>query len=292
MSKQDYIDHVIGSLPHWFVENERIKELIQGFAEMYCRAEEQSVFFQQMSFIDQAFDGPPDWLNQHAIDRGLLRQGGETNPALRDRIRGLDDAVNYPSVLAAAQAIIDAAGIVGDVHLLELRENRAFYLTRGDQSGTGGQFTDLNDGADGFAFEPTSGITISPTSSTTANSFILEITGANSPDNDGQHVVDGAYLTGPSYNDPTGVAEADPTVTWSMYQANASGTNTSNFKDAFFMDHTDPNACGFRMSNSGATLVVILPFGCTQTTLDAITELLYNIKGAGVQLLVECRQNP
>jgi len=51
MSKQDYIEHVISSLPPWFTKTERSLEIINAFAEMFCRAEEQGDFFHSVSLL-------------------------------------------------------------------------------------------------------------------------------------------------------------------------------------------------------------------------------------------------
>jgi len=187
---------------------------------------------------------------------------------------------------------VDAAGIVGSAALLELRPNRGFFLTRTNQTGVGGEFSEIVDGQDGFAFEPTSPITVPSSANTSAGQFILGISSANSASNNGSFTIDGGHNDGISFDNASGVAEPDASVNWELFLTDSSGVNSSGFQDAFFMDHADPDACGYRMSNSAATIIAILPFGCTQTTMDAVTELLFNIKGAGVQLVVECRQNP
>lgn len=294
MSKQDYIDHVVGSLPTWFVRNERNMENIKAFAEIFCRAEDQSVFFHQMTFIDQATEGPPDWLNQHAIDRSLLRQGGEDNATLRQRIRSFDNSLSYEALLAYIQNIATAAGLVGTVTLLELRQNKAFSLVNADQSGTGGEFTDLSDGDDGFAFEPDAGVTLSSMLNPNAREQCLTISSANSAGNDGTFVTDGAYESGPSYDNPTGVAETDPGAAWRLFTKDLDDEDVTTFQDAFFYDPATVggNQAAYRMTDQVQVLVVILPFGCTQTLVDSIQDGLSLIKGAGVKISVECRLNP
>lgn len=50
------------------------------------------------------------YLDQHARDSGLARQDGETDVALRERLRSPSDAITASSILAAVSAIVTAAG--------------------------------------------------------------------------------------------------------------------------------------------------------------------------------------
>ena len=292
MSKQDYIDHVVGSLPYWFVKNPRAMENIEAFAEIFCRAEEQSVFFQQMTFIEQATDGPPDWLNQHAIDRSLLRQGGESNPSLRQRIRSFDKVLSYEAILAYVQSVTLASGLAGTATLLEVKQNKAFFVTHTDQLGVGGVFTDLGSGE--FAFEPSTGVSLDSTINPNALPKYLEIAVASSAGNTGIFEVTGAYASGPKYGNLVGVAETDSFASWRLFDRDLDLEDITTYDDAFYYDPATigANQAAYRMSGEKQTLVIMLPFGCTQALVSSINDGLILIKGAGTEILIECRIVP
>ncbi len=280
MPKQDYIDHVLQSLPKWFTKSEREYETIKAFAEMFARVDEQDSFYHEMTFILNADEGPPDWLNQHAVDRRLLRQGGESNDSLRDRIRSLADAVNIATVTSTVQSIVDNQGIVGTVYILELRQNRGFFQVNATQSGTGGEFVALT--GDSFAFVPDVTHENPLTTNGAIANNLIKVSGAATAANDGDYVITGAYLNGVTFDNASGVSETDPTVSWTLTRTNTDGFEVQGFADCFF-DR------GYRMSQDRSAFLVILPFGCDQTTIDTVADLLTSVKGAGVFLLIECR---
>ena len=281
MSKQDYIDHVVGSLPRWFVANERVMENISAFAEIFCRAEEQSEFFHQMTFIEQATEGPPDWLNQHAVDRSSLRQPGETNSALRTRIKGAPDTLTLDTLLQAVQGIVDDAGIIGTEAVLELRPNKAFFANNTAEADSFGVFSGT---APDMIFTPTvPSKTLPPRDGMTA-SVEIAFTGSASIGNDGTFVITGYDGDGITYTNAAGVPEVDGTVAWALVEKDVDGNVLEPRRRAYF-------SRGYRMGGSNA-LIVMLPFGCTSVTEAAVVETLRLIRGAGVKIIVECRQNP
>jgi hypothetical protein len=79
------------------------------------------------------------FLTQHAKDRGLRAQGGETEDQLRERLRFPPAAGTVSAIIAAVKTIIADAG---DVFLIELPKdaiylNRSFCFNRGHRIGGG-----------------------------------------------------------------------------------------------------------------------------------------------------------
>jgi hypothetical protein len=114
VDEQKLFDLALAVLPHWFQENKRAMEHLGLSAKEAGAAWLQLIDWMDNTLILQAV-GPtgfdPDWLNQHAIDRGTTRQAGETDEALRERIRNVPDLLTRPVLLDAAQAIVDAEGV-------------------------------------------------------------------------------------------------------------------------------------------------------------------------------------
>ncbi|MCP3669251.1 MAG: hypothetical protein GY814_02215 [Gammaproteobacteria bacterium] len=212
---------------------------------------------------------------------------------MRERIRSFSNVLSYEALLDYIQGIVTASGLTGDVALLELKQNKTFSLVHSDQSGTGGQFTDLGDEEDGFAFEPTDGVTLSNMLNPTPKETYLNVSTATSAANDGTFLVDGAYESGPSYDNAAGVAETDPLATWRLFNKDLDGQDVTTFHDGFFYDPTTAGGdqAGYRMTDQEQVIIVILPFGCTQTLVYSVLDGLSLIKGAGIKVLVECRLN-
>lgn len=286
MSVQDYIDHALGALPRWFKREDRSFENIKAFAEIFQATEDQIAFWQSQTFITQAV-GPvgttePDWLNQHAIDRNTERQDGETNAALRDRLRTFPDALHLDAVTDTAQSVVDAEGIVGTVAVLELRANRAFFVQQQEQSGTGGEFSN---GASGALFKPDAGFAkLNPKYDGVATHKLV-VSSANSAGNDGTfeiEAIEGDFLR---FTNGSQVSEVDPSADWQIQKYDSSDNLLDGRQQAYF-------SRGYRMGARVPTLVIMLPYGCTESTRLSVLEALRQKKAAGVRVIVECRENP
>lgn len=68
------------------------------------------------------------YLDLHARDRGLRRQGGEDDPTLKERLIYPPQAVTAPAILESVQAAVDGAG-GGRVFMYTLPRDSAFYAT-------------------------------------------------------------------------------------------------------------------------------------------------------------------
>lgn len=291
MSVQDYIDHALGALPKWFSNNDRSYENIKAFAEIFQRAQEQNDFWRSQANILDAVGATatePDWLGQHAVDRDTRRQENETDPALLDRLRTFPDALNLGAVLATAQGIVDAESINGTVAVFELRPNRAFFVTRAAQSGTGGVFSGT---APNMVFTPTAPLQRMNPKYDTVDSHRIDVSGAATAGNDTVAVVDGISGDGAAYQNALGVAETDLGVSWSVSCLDALGNVLDGRRQSYFNR-------GYRMGSALPTIVVILPYGdllgphCTDATRLSVIEALRQKRGAGTRVIVECRANP
>lgn len=279
--EQDLFQFAVKSLPRWFTSTPRALEELGGFVKIFNRARAQTVFWASQTFIGNAVGataGEPDWLEQHARDRGTSRQEGETDAALRTRLRNREDALTRAALLALINSMLDAAGVASNAYgLVELRRDRAFMLTRVQTTGAaalGDAFTKV-----GTAMTLT--VAAAPWKSWMLGRQ-LTISGATSGANNGTFVVTGFVgNVGVKYVNAAGVAEAATPVAWAI--------------DAAFNGHKDAYLTrGYRMAGPGSTagLVAILPFGTTEALRLAIYEALRTRKAAGISLAVERRMVP
>jgi hypothetical protein len=108
---------------------DRAEEELYAFAEMAEDVANILAFWLSQTLIGSAVGATttePDWLNQHALDRGTRRQSGESDSALRQRLRNTPESITRQSLIDAAQAIVDDEGVsvtvpvewVSDVNVL------------------------------------------------------------------------------------------------------------------------------------------------------------------------------
>lgn len=71
------------------------------------------------------------WLDQHAIDRNTRRRSGESDAALRLRLRQYGDVATRPALKAAINAALVQAGISTPCYIVNLREEKAFFAYPG-----------------------------------------------------------------------------------------------------------------------------------------------------------------
>lgn len=285
MASGDYKKHALAAFPRWFSEAEIPHEILEAYSEIFQDAEDQSTFWQERTYIDIADSGAPDWLNQHAKDRGTYRQSGESDAQLRTRLRSIPDALHRQTLIDAAQSIIDAAAVVGTVYLIELRRDCAFFSEWTPQGGTGGEFSTV--GADAkfvpdvkFPFPPYRDIQ-------EEFNFRLTFSSSNSAGNDGSYFITGLDGDGALYTNGSHVAEVDPGVGWILerFDTYVTPNQLVDYKDAYF-DRGD------RIGSSQNTIIVMLPYGTTAALARVVEESIRQKKGAGIILKVERRLNP
>ena len=294
-NEQQLFDLAQAMMPHWFV-NDRDNEFLGLAAKVMGSARVQAEHWRDMAKILLAVGATatePDWLNQHAADRATSRQDGETDPALRERLRNVPEALTRTSLLTAVIDIVAEAGeATTGIAMVELPRDKAFLGKQNPFTGTLGEFTGPVGGVMTFTPNvlpwpdpPFSGI-ISP------NGRILKRTitfaGSDSAGNDGTFVTSGLAGNGVTYPNASGVAEVDVSTAWSVDRFDINDKIvTENRADAYY-------GRGYRMGRKGRTaaIIVILPFGCTEGTRQSVLEMLRQKKGAGVIGIVECRINP
>lgn len=231
----------------------------------------------------------PDWLAQHARDRGTERQEGESDEALRDRLKRVEDAVTRPVLLAAVQAVLDREGVVGTPAMVELRRDKAFFRSSVSDTGTGGVFLGT---APDMSFTPDDGFATTDDAAMPPFRSIEEdvdhrlvISGAATAANNGTRAITGLAGDAVEFANGAGVAEVDPTVTWTVEKLDRDGNLLDGFVDSYFTR-------GDRFGGMLSAIIVILPFGCDEATRQSVLEELRLKKGAGVRAIVECRAVP
>ncbi|HUS27621.1 MAG TPA: hypothetical protein VMZ53_03910, partial [Kofleriaceae bacterium] len=118
--EQKFYDFAKASLPDWIPDGD---EFLMGAAKMFGSVKALLDYLFGQTLIGSAIGGTattPDWLDQHARDRGTARQDGEDDPTLRDRLRNAPDALTRASILAAVNATLLANGITDPAGLVEL----------------------------------------------------------------------------------------------------------------------------------------------------------------------------
>ena len=126
--EQDMYDFAKASLPRFlFQKSTAPEDWIGPFAKIFGSAFDQVVEWLGQTYI---LNATGIWLDQHARDRGTARQGGESDAALRSRLRTIDDAVIPSALLAAATAALNADSVTipsGYPALVETRRDGAFF---------------------------------------------------------------------------------------------------------------------------------------------------------------------
>lgn len=285
--EQNFYDFAKASLPDWIPDGD---EFLMGAAKMFGSVKALIDYLFGQALIGSAVGATattPDWLNQHARDRGTARVDGEDDPTLRDRLRKVSDALTRASILDAVNSILVAAGISDEAALVELPKHGAHSGTYASDTGTGGTFavagtvvTFTPDTA--WARPPYWAAALVPTRTTK-----LVISGAADASHDGTHAITGLSGDGAQYTDASpGAAGADPTVTWRVDTTDVEG----NVRDEFARAYSQR---GYRSARLvPLRIVIILPFGSTDAITASVTEALRQKKAAGVAVTVETRAIP
>lgn len=144
VDEQALFDAAVAALPAWFTKVERNMEDLAMFAKTNGAALAIAKFWESQTFIDQAVGATglePDWLNEHARDRGTSRVENETDAALRVRIKTAPDAVTPDAIIEGVLAAVLAAGGTWDETMEEFPRDSAYLIDSITQNtGTGGTF--------------------------------------------------------------------------------------------------------------------------------------------------------
>lgn len=289
--EQKLLDFALGSLPTWFREQLREFEFTGGSATLVRDAQEALEYWFSQALITTAVGATgsdPDWLNQHAADRGTSRQDGESDAELRSRLRTFSDALTLPVMLEAVQ---DIAGV--GAAIVEASYNRSFMHDWTADTGTGGVFSGT---APNMEFTPDTPFQNGVANLATSGFFVprlangdITFAGSNSAGNDGTFTITGVDGNKVLYTNGSGVAETDGGTGWTHTKRDSSSNN--NIMDGFAATYLSR---GHRLLDPPPPhkLIVILPFGCTAGTVSSVQEAMRQKKGAGLVITVECRQNP
>ena len=289
--EQELLDFALAALPPWFSDAEGRDFAVEGgMAKMAGAARAQVDYWFSQTLISEAV-GPtsttPDWLGQHARDRGTRRQDGEVDDDLRRRLRTFEDALTVSSIMDAAQAALDEAGVTGDLAMVELRRDRGFFVVNQAMTGTGGTF--VAQAGNLHSFVPDVDWPRPPIGGLRQNiTWKLVISGADSAGNDGTFEITDLDGDRAVYTNASGVAEVDAGVAWRVDRYDAEDnilTEGSGRLDAYM-------SRGFRMGSQYGTIILILPYGTSAATAASVAEAVRLKKAAGVRVIVERRLNP
>lgn len=283
---QKLYDFAKRALPAWVKETD---EFLHGAAASIGLAYDHLIYLFKQTLITEAEGATsttPDWLAQHARDRDTGRQASETDPVLQERLRVIPDALTRQAILDAANAILDAQGVVGDAALVELPRDAAWAGVYSPMTGTGGTFVQS-----GTTSQFTPAVLPWPTPPYRAATVFPErrhqlvISGAANAGNNGTRTITGLLNNAAIVTNASGVAGVDATVTWSVRRLDGLG----NVRDGFARSYAGR---GWRATSGRPTIIVILPFGTSAGTQAAVTEAVRTKKATGIRLVVERRMNP
>lgn len=284
----ELLDFAVKALPSWFTDDARALEELAGAAATMGDARAVVAYWFAQTLIRGATGKTfttPDWLNQHAVDRGTRRQANESDPALRDRLRNVPDALTRAALLSATNAILAAEGISGQAAMVELPRDAGHWGSYTSDSGVGGTF--VKDGTT-IKFTPSGAWAVSPFRAASVVPVVrhnLVLSGAASGGNDGTFEIAGLEGNAALVTNGSGVAGVDATVAWTVQKLDVNGNVTDGFGRFYW-------GRGYRWSRTRPTIVIILPFGATDGTASSVREMLRQKKAAGRRAIVEVRAVP
>lgn len=286
--EQKIYDHVKGALPEWwftgiagYVDPE---EFLGALVKVFDRVRTHRETLLDQTYILTADDGIPDWLGELARDRNTRRQESEGTDEFRQRLRSVVDLVTPDAVEAAVNAMLAAAGVAGECTLLDLRTGRAHAGNYTPLGGVGGEIT-AHSVAGQWRFEPSVSPPGAPTPPAIEGQDALELIACPTAGNDGVFTILDHYQNAYVYANPSGVAENAPSNNWGWLKRDVDQELVDTFNRGFM-------SRGYRMGTMRWTLVVMLPFGTSAGLAASVVELLRQVKGAGIKIIVERRQSP
>lgn len=286
--EQALLDWLKSSIPRWLWMDDKAQEVWAATVKSLAVVQAQIEDWNRATFILTATD---IWLNQHAKDRGTLRQGSESDPALQNRIRSPQDALTRQSLIDAVNLILAGEGIAGTAYMVELPRDSASCGTYISDTGTGGTFTLVDGPSNTWSFTPTVPFAmppfVDPTLTRQIAGYKLVISGAANVGNNGTFAVTKLVGAGAAYVNATAVAGFDGTLTWATQKLDRQGNVMDGHGKAFC-------SRGFRASKAGRpqSIVIILPYGSTASTVSSVAAMLRLKKAAGFNTIVEQRLSP
>lgn len=288
--EQELFDLARKSMPAWYADDARANEHMAACAKVFGAARKQVAHWLQRETRLLLADGPtadePDWMGQHAADRGTRRQAGESTAALGYRLRNVPDAVIRPALLEAAQAIMAANGDPGAPVMIELPRDKAYVGSYASLTGTGGSFAFL--GGTAMAFTPTVPFGVLPHNPVFPSMpRDVVFSGAASAGNNGTFETTGVVGDAAEYANATGAAGADASVSWTLRKRGVK--HPAVVLDGWNRSYASR---GYRAGSRLPTIIVILPYGTKDATVLGVREMLRQRRAAGVNYVVERREIP
>lgn len=288
--REQLVAHAQESLPRYWSKAPRTLEDLNAMAEVIAAGMVQADDWTRQTYITHA-EGK--WLRQHAKDRGIYPQEGESEDALRARLQSVDDAVTRPAIIAGVQAILDDHSVTGALAVVDLRRDRGFFgsyairfrsgLTFGTDDETG-KLTVLPD----TPFDTPIEVGFARSGSQ-ANPRLYIQNWASQPALNDTHIEVVALRGDTLVLDNDGVAaEADPVAS-----ALLTKWKTGSAGDVKMDDEDPPNkrayfGRGYRMG-SRSSFIVILPTGTPDGVANSVRGWLATKKAFGIKAQVEVR---
>jgi hypothetical protein len=194
-------------------------------------------------------------------------------------------------------------GIAGTAYMVELPRDGAFFSTVTTNFGSGGIFTAPSAGV--MTFKPTVRFRMPPFKNAQSmfdsdggvtgthaplngrvRSYQLVISGATNSGNNGTFVTTGLVGDAVQYTNGSGVAaNPDSAASWTIKHRDIHNVVMDGRLSTYL-------SRGYRINRRGGKMIVILPYGTSETVRLSVAEMLRIKKGAGIALTVERRVNP
>lgn len=122
MSKQQWYTTLVGWLPDWWVVSGEDEAILWGMAAVLEKLQASMQDHIAQTYIVGAETG---YLDEHGLERNLLRLTGELNPPFADRIRNIVNTANCPAIKTLVDALLD----VGEATITEDYNAGSFFNT-------------------------------------------------------------------------------------------------------------------------------------------------------------------
>lgn len=287
---QALFDHARQSLPRWLTGAANAAlEWLYGFTEVFDEIRVQGQDWIDITYLENATGAE---LDQHAKDRGTTRRAGESDGALRERIRQITDAVTEPALLVGIDAILDTNGVYALMNVkTHVTTGWTTVFSAYDSIGAGGYQTALtlrmvNDGTNPPTLEASGPDTIIHyQAGVTTRSAIETLVTSSS----GLFYVSTASASGASVLQAGDAFGPKNFVLGAIVALRRDrGHYHTNGSCRAFLNR------GYRMTTEGRPMayIVILPFGIVAAVATSVAEYLRQYGPGGYQYYVERRLNP
>lgn len=129
-TQQELYEKLSNWVPTWFFEQQFYQEAVfQSIAKMWEAMDLSIAELEDMTYICRSID---EYLEEHAFERNVRRQSGESDPSLQDRTKNIVNQSNCP----ALKSIVDNLLCTGESIFIEADGfaffDRDAFFNRGD----------------------------------------------------------------------------------------------------------------------------------------------------------------